>query len=182
MIKKKETKNSSLKNLQITERISDVETKGELPSEIRIAISDAIVKVKDSLTTNFITILAIFASFITFLGVEIQILKNICDYWKILGFSLLMLTSVLIFVFAIYIFVDHVNSKGWKKMAGMVIIIAVLLGGVFYSLSKSEDEYVCKLTQLNDRFEELNVKYERNNNEELERLQNRLDALEAKVK
>ncbi len=172
--------NSTVTN--IIEGNPDVKTRGELPSEVQIAISDAIIKVKDSLTANFVTILAIFASFITFLGIEIQILKNICDYWRILGFSFFILTSVLVFVFAIYIFVDHVNSKGWPKIVGMGIIVAVLLLGAFYSLSKSEDEFVCKLTQLNDRFEELNTQYSKQNNKTLQEFETRLEDLEVKKK
>jgi hypothetical protein len=160
----------------------DVKTEGELPAEVQIAISNAIVKVKDSLTANFVTILGIFASFITFLGIEIQILKNFCDYWRILGFSFFILTAVITFVFAIYIFINHEDEKGWQKILGMCIVIAVLLGGAFYSLSKSKDEYICKLTQLNDRFEELNIQYSKNNNLILDSLQKRVNALEGKIK
>jgi carbon starvation protein CstA len=160
----------------------DVKSKGELPPEVQIAISDAIVKVKDSLTANFVTILAIFASFITFLGIEIQILRNICDYWRLIGFSLFILTAVLVFVFAIYIFVDHVNSKGWQKILGMCFFVAVLLCGTFYAFSMAEDEYICKLTQLNDKFEELGTQYSKNNDKALREIRDRVDVIDLKLK
>ncbi len=165
---------------KVTEGGTDVEIKGKLPAEVQIAISDAIVKVKDSLTANFVTILGIFASFITFLGIEIQILKNICDYWRIIGFSFFILTAVLIFVFSIYIFVDHVNSKGWSKIFGMFLTVTILLSSAFFMLSKSGDEYVCKLTQLNDKFQELDAKYSKRNNERLTNVETRLQDLENK--
>jgi carbon starvation protein CstA len=157
-------------------------TDEKLPAEVKIAISDAIIKVKDSLTANFVTILAIFASFITFLGIEIQILKNICDFWRLIGFSILMLTIVLVFVFAIYIFVSQGNKQGWQKIVCMVVLIFALLGATFYSLSKASDEYVCKITQLNNKFEELDAKYSDKNNILLEEINNRVKNLENKAK
>jgi hypothetical protein len=160
----------------------NVKSKGDLPVEFQVALSDAIVKVKDSLTANFVTILAIFASFITFLGIEIQILRNICDYWRLVGFSLFILTAVLVFIFSIYIFVDHVNSKGWQKITGMCFLVLILLAGTFYSFSKAGDEYVCKLTQLNDKFEELSSQYSRNNNLLLQDVKNRIETIELKLK
>ena len=165
-----------------TEVSPDVKSKGELPPEVQIAISDAIVKVKDSLTANFVTILAIFASFITFLGIEIQILRNICDYWRLIGFSLFILTAVLIFVFAIYIFVDHVNSKGWQKISGMCFLTCLLLGGTFYAFSMAGDEYICKLTQLNDKFEELSSQYSKNNNEVIKNMKDKIEEIDSKIK
>lgn len=176
------TSTESVKLNISTEAGPDVKSKGELPPEVQIAISDAIVKVKDSLTANFVTILAIFASFITFLGIEIQILRNICDYWRLIGFSLFILTAVLIFVFAIYIFVDHVNSKGWQKILGMCFLTCILLGGTFYAFSMAGDEYTCKLTQLNEKFEELSNQYSKNNDKSLQDIKNRIDFIEAKFK
>jgi len=166
----------------ITEGSPKLGTKGELPPEFQIAISDAIIKVKDSLTANFVMILAIFASFITFLGIEVQILKNICDYWRILGFSFFILATILIFVFAIFIFVDYENSKSWQKIIGMFAVVGILFAGAFYSLSKSEDEYVCKLTQLNNRFEELDIQYSEKNNQAIQDIKERLNSIETKDK
>ncbi len=169
----------------------EVKREGELDEKTNIAINAAvtkevsekvkeqITKVKDSLTANFVTILAIFASFMTFLGIEIQILKNICDYWRVIGFSFFILTSVLVFVFAIYIFIDNgESSKNSFNLIGMGFVVTILLGVGFYSLSKSEDEYVCKLTQLNDRFEELNTQYSKQNNQTIQSLEIRLKNLE----
>lgn len=161
---------------------TDKYTDEKLPAEVKIAISDAIIKVKDSLTANFITILGIFASFITFLGIEIQILKNVCDFWRLVGFSILMLTIVIVFVFAIYIFVSQIDKQGWQKIACMLALVFILLGATFYSLSKASDEYVCKITQLNSKFEELEVKYSDNNNILLEEIKNRIKNLEDKTK
>jgi len=165
----------------ITGASQDVKSKGDIPLEYQIAISDAIVKMKDSLTANFVTILAIFASFITFLGIEIQILRNVCDYWRLIGFSLFILTAVLVFVFAIYIFVDHEKSKGWQKMLGMSFLVGILLIGTFYALSMANDEYVCKLTQLNEEFEKLSNQYSKNNDKSLQEIKNRIDLIDSKI-
>lgn len=165
-----------------TNNTPNVKSEGDLPPEVQIAISDAIVEVKDSLTANFVTILAIFASFITFLGIEIQILRNICDYWRLIGFSLFILTAVLIFVFAIYIFVDHVNSKGWQKILGMCFLSGLLLIGTFYSFSVAGDEYICKLTQLNEEFEELSNQYTQDAEKSLQDIKDRIEFIESKLK
>lgn len=160
----------------------DIVSENEVDDKVQIEITKAVSKIKDGITANFVTILGIFASFITFLGLEIQILKNICDYFRMLGFSLFVLASVMVFVFSIYIFIDQSNSKGWQKTLGMCFIIFLLLFGGFYCFSKAEDEYVCKLTQLNEKFEQLEIQYSKRNNDSLLQLEHKIESIESALK
>lgn len=166
------------KKLEFTGGAEKFVTSGELEEKIQIAITDAISRIKDSLTSNFVTILAIFASFITFLGIEIQILKNICDYWRLIGFSSFILLAIIVFVFFIYFFADNLNKKNWLKTFGMLVLICMLLSFTLYSFSKAGDEYICKITQLNDRFGELDAQYSKQNNSQIDKINNRLGNIE----
>lgn len=40
---------------------------------------------------SLINVFGIFASIVTFISIEIQILKQICDFWRLLGFSAFIL-------------------------------------------------------------------------------------------
>jgi hypothetical protein len=63
-----------------------------------------IEKLKQDLTNerlNNITIFGIFASLVTFLSVEIQVFKNIDNFWLLIGLSAFLVSSLLLFVFSI---------------------------------------------------------------------------------
>ena len=51
---------------------------------------------------NNITIFGIFASLVTFLSVEIQVFKNIDNFWLLIGLSAFLVSSLLLFVFSVY--------------------------------------------------------------------------------
>src|SRR3989338_8443136 len=68
-------------------------------------ITDKIDKFEERLVTDkssFMTVFGIFASIVTFLSVEIQIFKNVCDAFKLIGFSFGLLASLLLFVLALH--------------------------------------------------------------------------------
>ncbi|MBU3668363.1 MAG: hypothetical protein FGM57_00160 [Candidatus Taylorbacteria bacterium] len=121
---------------------------------IQLYISKAITDLKDSQTANFITILGIFASFLAFLIIEIQILKTVCDYLRIMGFSLFILGAIFCFITFLLYFIDSTGKKLWHIVL-LSILSLVLIGGGIYSISKGEDEYVCKLNRLDTDFQKL---------------------------
>jgi len=72
---------------------------------VKDKISEEISVDKASLFTVF----GIFASIVTFVSVEIQILKVICDFWNIAGFSMIVLSSLLMFI----LLLDYIG-RGWR--------------------------------------------------------------------
>ena len=62
--------------------------------EIKVTVSEQTKIDKASLFTVF----GIFASIVTFVSVEIQVFKTICDIWILTGFTLVILASLLIFI------------------------------------------------------------------------------------
>ncbi|PJA87071.1 MAG: hypothetical protein CO141_01455 [Candidatus Moranbacteria bacterium CG_4_9_14_3_um_filter_42_9] len=51
---------------------------------------------------NTITIFGVFASLVTFFSVEIQIFKNIENFWLLIGLTSFLVSSLLLFVFSIH--------------------------------------------------------------------------------
>ena len=111
-------------------------------------------KVKDSLATNSVTVLGIFASFIAFLTIEVQVLKTICDYSRILGFSLFILVAVLLFACFIIYFTDSQTKKIRQVVLLFVTTFLLVIAGIFF-ITKGEDEYLCKLNRLDTDFQKL---------------------------
>ncbi len=51
---------------------------------------------------NNLTIFGIFASLVTFFSVEIQVFKNIDNFWLIIGLTSFLISSMLLFIFAVH--------------------------------------------------------------------------------
>lgn len=111
-------------------------------------------KIKDSLSTNSVTVLGIFASFITFLTIEVQVLKTVCDYSRVLGFSLFILGAVLLFVGLIVYFTDSQNKKACQMILPLLVVFCLVGGGIFFIVN-GDDEYVCKLNRLDSDFQKM---------------------------
>ena len=63
---------------------------------------------------NNITVFGIFASLVTFFSIEIQIFKNIENFWLLIGLSAFLVSSMLIFVLSLGAVVR--NDLGWKSI------------------------------------------------------------------
>ena len=62
---------------------------------------------------NTITIFGVFASLVTFFSVEIQIFKNIENFWLLIGLTAFLVSSLLLFVFSIHAIIkDRLN---WRE-------------------------------------------------------------------
>jgi len=129
---------------------------------IKALIREESFKVKDSLATNSVTVLGIFASFIAFLTIEVQILKTVCDYSRILGFSIFILGAVLLFVVFIIYFTDSQNKKTVQIVTMSLVAGIMVFAGVFF-VARGEDEYVCKLNRLDGDFQKLQIKLQKDN-------------------
>ncbi len=87
-----------------------------------------IEKLKQDLTNerlNNITIFGIFASLVTFLSVEIQVFKNIDNFWLLIGLSSFLVSSLLLFVFSIHSIAR--NKLGWKDFLSTPIFWLFIL-------------------------------------------------------
>jgi len=80
---------------------------------------------------NSLTVFGIFASFVTFLAVEIQVFKTITNYWLLVGFSSFLLGAILMFAFGLSTIT--LNKKGWGDFKNpLVILILIFLAiGLF---------------------------------------------------
>lgn len=99
-----------------------------------------IERLKQDLTNerlNNITIFGIFASLVTFLSVEIQVFKNIDNFWLLIGLSAFLVSSLLLFVFSIHSIAR--NKLGWKDFLSTPIfwlfILFLLFSFVIFALN-----------------------------------------------
>jgi uncharacterized protein with PQ loop repeat len=91
-----------------------------------------IERLKQDLTNerlNNITIFGIFASLVTFLSVEIQVFKNISNFWLLIGLSAFLVSSLLLFVFSIHSIAR--NKLGWKDFLSTPIFWLFILFLIF---------------------------------------------------
>lgn len=153
--------NEETKPLDITSSQQEITTSPSTDA-VQEMIRQESFKVKDSLATNSVTVLGIFASFIAFLTIEVQILKTVCDYLRILGFSMFILGAVLLFVVFIIYFTDSQNKKTIQIVTMSLVAGVMVFAGVFF-VARGEDEYVCKLNRLDGDFQNLQIKLQKDN-------------------
>jgi di/tricarboxylate transporter len=98
---------------------------------------EKLTKEIESSKRDQVTILGIFASFITFTSVEFQLLKNITSIGDYIALTFLLLASMLLFVFGLkYLIAEDVDKKFYRKPLFIVIFTLVLLSIVFYSIPR----------------------------------------------
>lgn len=104
-------------------------------------------------TTNLITVFGIFASIVTFLSIEIQIFKNICDPLRLLGFSLIVLASLVSFIFVLHIIANFWINEKTKEYPKIIIVFILLffIGGIVLFFI-GNDEVTCKENFIFQRY------------------------------
>lgn len=145
---------------------------------------------------SLITVFGIFASIVTFLSVEIQAFKNICDPVKLLGFSVIILASLLSFVFVLHLIANFwINEKvkDYPKLLLLCIFLLFIAGGSMFFIGK--DEYYCKENFIFERYSDdfnskqvdlenqLNTKidtFEKSYGTKMQEFNNRLDSIPKK--
>src|SRR3989338_10490899 len=95
-------------------------------------LEDTFEKSLATKTRNLITGFGIFASIVTFLSIEIQIFKNICDPLRLLGFSLIVLASLISFIFVLHVIANFWINEKAKEYPKIIIVFILLLfiGGI----------------------------------------------------
>jgi len=76
---------------------------------------------------DFIAVIGIFVSIFTFISIEIQILRYVCDFWRIAGFSLIIFGSLCSFV----ILVHSIFSQKEIKNKILAFCVVIFLLGIF---------------------------------------------------
>lgn len=104
-------------------------------------------------TTNLITVFGIFASIVTFLSIEIQIFKNICDPLRLLGFSLIVLASLVSFIFVLHVIANFWINEKAKEYPKIIIafILLFFIGGIALFFT-GKDEASCKENFIFQRY------------------------------
>jgi hypothetical protein len=146
----------------ITDAIGNVDEKMQ-------PIIGKIDKFEKSLVTDkasLMTVFGIFASVVTFLSVEIQFLKNVCDPLRLVGFSLVLLASLLSFVWMLHLLANFWINERVKDHPKLLVVFIVLLfglGGTLLVLGK--DEISCRDNYLfqkyNDDFNSRQIELEK---------------------
>ncbi|MBU0455854.1 MAG: hypothetical protein KKA99_03660 [Gammaproteobacteria bacterium] len=137
-------------------------------------------------TTNLITVFGIFASIVTFLSIEIQIFKNVCDPFRLLGFSLVVLASLLSFIFILHLIASFwINEKAKEYPKSILVFIALLFigGGALFFVGK--DEVLCKenyiFQRYSDDFNGRQIELENNLNKKLNNYQKQIETLQKQI-
>ncbi len=167
--------------IEASQDIKTYPTSEEVEKITREIAKEEGFKIKDSLSTNSVTVLGIFASFIAFLTIEVQILKTVCDYSRLLGFSMFILGAVLLFVSFIIYFTDSQNKKVQHIIILSLVAFSILAGGVFF-ITKGSDEYVCKLNRLDNDFQKMQINLQSQNEKWLQDKTNEFDLLKKSLK
>lgn len=138
-----------------------IDTKATIVYETMVDRIKILEKKFETDKTSLLMVFGIFASIVTFLSIEIQILKNICDFYRLLWFSLYILWALLSFIFVLqYIiksWIENDKTTSWKdfiKNPSIIItlfVVFLLLGFWYYNMSLSnESENQCR----NDKYQE----------------------------
>lgn len=121
-------------------------------------VNEIILEMEDKLATDktsLISVFGIFASIVTFLSVEIQILKTICSFWKLVGFTLIMLSSLLLFILILdFIWKNWINFKNNKNtvIPNITWFILILLVSWIWISWIAWDENQCKENSIYQRY------------------------------
>jgi len=101
---------------------------------------------------SFITILGIFVAIFTFISVEIQVFRYICDFHKIIGFTFILPGILLLFISLLDYVARSWTSNITKNYIGLGIVvfisIVLIVIGVIFSL-KSSGDWKCPNLEMN---------------------------------
>jgi len=120
------------KSLEKTTNSGEKTTKSEWEQQIETDMERVKVEL-DKLNrdkVSLISIAGIFIAMMTFVSVEIQILRYVCDFYKIVGFTLILPGILLVFI----AFLDYV-ARSWLKDSNSKEANESTLGVVLLSAS-----------------------------------------------
>jgi hypothetical protein len=152
---------------------------------VKKAVASEISADKASLFTVF----GVFASIVTLISVEIQMLKTLCSFWDVIGFSLILLAALLIFI----LLLDHIG-RGWRDDSGKeqfknlpwpILIICIVLFSVGIVLASKGSEQLCKDNMIYSRykndFDKRQIDMEKSFNDRINKLKDNLNIRGGKI-
>jgi hypothetical protein len=123
----------------VSDSVSVTETAQTVVSDQQVTIPketfDSLMQLKQDVQDvkkDFITVFGIFASFVTFLSVEIQVFKTVTNFWLLLGLSAFLLASVLLFAFMILNMAKEKLDWSVLKTPVPVLILLFLIISFFF--------------------------------------------------
>lgn len=108
----------------------------------------------DRSKADFITVFGIFASIVTFLSIEIQFLRTVCDYYRLVGFTLIILGALVSFICVLqYIAKTWIKSEETKKTIVEFLLVLLLASvliftGITLATKHAGSEFECDNTKL----------------------------------
>ncbi len=158
-------------------------TENELKGLIKDHVKDEIQREIKFDKASLFTVFGIFASIVTFVSIEIQILKTLCDFWNVIGFSIIILASLLTFI----LILDYIG-RGWrndfkleiKQFPWILMVFIILLFATgFFSTSFSTKEVACKDEAIFKKYEsnflDKQLELEKIYDDKIQNLQNEID-------
>lgn len=146
----------------------------ELETSVKSIKSD-VVKEGQEIKRDFLTIFGLFASFVTFLSIEVQVFKNRDNILELIGITSISLSFVMFFALVINdISKDKSEWKDFKKPTYVINIVFAILGvlALFIggNLAKNEikdlqnqnKKYKIKIETVEKQVKLINQKIEKN--------------------
>ncbi|MEG0851132.1 MAG: hypothetical protein RSF34_19695 [Flavobacterium sp.] len=135
------------------------EVKTLLNEELEISVTNIksdVIKEGQEIKRDFLTIFGLFASFVTFLSIEVQVFKNRDNILELIGITSISLSFVMFFALVINdISKDKSEWKDFFKPTYVMNIIFAILGVLALyiggNLSKNEIENLQKQNELNKK-------------------------------
>jgi len=106
---------------------SQLENMSETVNETHEATKALNDKIKelDHDKISFITVSGTFVAIFTFISVEIQILRYICDFYKIIGFTLVFAGTLLLFILLLDYVARSWLSSSSRKSSNIVVVFII---------------------------------------------------------
>ncbi len=121
----------------------------KMKEDVRELLQSDLSNSVQDLKKDFLIIFGLFASFVTFISINVQVFKNNDNTFELLGICSISLSFIIIFAIIINGIVKNIDK--WKDMFNPTFILGIvflLLGLIFLSLGNSKDsETISKLEQ-----------------------------------
>lgn len=166
------SRNTTTKQATLSNRVDEAEKNlGSLRDKAQ-DIEDSLDSKISQKENRSIEVLAVITAFLAFVSVEFQIFKVLTDKNSIIGFTFILLGSMLCFIFGINIIIGSGKNNIWytKIISFVVPAVLIIFGVLFFtkgsvslvgnSYAKSEDFeiYKSKTENLEKSFQCLSIK------------------------
>lgn len=126
--------NALATSFQLNDKLK-AEIKALLKEDLNSSVTNLIIDVKkegQEVKKDFLTIFGLFASFVTFLSIEVQVFKNKDNIFELLGISSISLAFVMFFALIINdIAKDKSQWSDFKKPTYIMNLIFIIIGVLF---------------------------------------------------